>query len=89
MSPFEEGRARGHWSHKRGIGEVQSQLRGIQFLKGIQEHPNPGTGYVATVNYTFSPTLVNQATYNFSYNYFAYFAANTAEIAPALALPFD
>ena len=64
----------------------QDQLfKGIQFLKGIQEHPNPGTGYVATVNYTFSPTLVNQATYNFSYNYFAYFAKNPAEIARSLA----
>jgi len=64
----------------------QDQLfKGISFLKGIQQHPNPGTGLVGTVNYTFSPTLVNQATYNWSYNYFAYFAANPAEIARSLA----
>ena len=64
----------------------QFQLyQGTSTLQGIQEHPNPGTGFVATVNYTFSPTLVNQATYNWSYNYFAYFAANPAEIARSLA----
>ncbi len=66
--------------------DTQDQLfKGISFLKGIQQHPNPGTGFVGTVNYTFSPTLVNQATYNWSYNYFAYFAANPAEIARSLA----
>ncbi len=59
--------------------------KGIQFNKGVQRHPNPGTGYVGTVNYAFSPTLVNQATYNFSYNYFAYFAAVPAEVARSLA----
>ncbi len=64
----------------------QDQLfKGIQFLKGVQRHPNPGTGLVGTVNYTFTPTLVNQATYNWSYNYFAYFASNPAEIARSLA----
>lgn len=64
----------------------QFQLyQGVSTLQAVQEHPNPGTGFVATVNYTFSPTLVNQATYNWSYNYFAYFAANPAEIARTLA----
>jgi len=38
----------------------QFQLyQGTSTLQGIQEHPNPGTGFVGTVNYTFSPTLVN------------------------------
>jgi hypothetical protein len=64
----------------------QFQLyQGVSTLQAVQEHPNPGTGLVGTVNYTFSPTLVNQATYNWSYNYFAYFAANPAEIARSLA----
>jgi hypothetical protein len=64
----------------------QFQLyQGVSTLQAVQQHPNPGTGFVGTVNYTFSPTLVNQATYNWSYNYFAYFAANPAEIARSLA----
>jgi hypothetical protein len=75
----------GYFRYGHDYDDQYQLFKGIQFLKGIQEHPNPGTGYVATVNYTFSPTLVNQATYNFSYNYFAYFAANPAEISRSLA----
>ena len=45
-------------------------------------HPNPGTGLVGSVNYTFSPTLVNQATYNWSYNYFSYYEENPAASRP-------
>ncbi len=55
-----------------------------QFNTGNIKHPNPGTGMVTTVNYTFSPTLVNQATYNFSYNYFSYYEDNPAQIARTL-----
>ena len=57
---------------------------GIQFNSAVQGHPNPGTGYVATVNYTISPTLVNQATYNFSYNYFSYYEEVPAQVARSL-----
>ena len=58
---------------------------GVQFPGvGINNHPNPGWGYVGTVNYTFSPTLVNQATYNFSYNYFSYYEENPANVARSL-----
>jgi hypothetical protein len=66
--------------------DTSDQLfQSIQFLKGVQAHPNPGTGYVGTVNYTFSPTLVNQATYNFSYNFFSYYEEVPAEVARTLA----
>jgi hypothetical protein len=75
----------GYFRYGHDYDDQFQLFKGIQFLKGIQEHPNPGTGFVGTANYTFSPTLVNQATYNFSYNYFAYFAANPAEIARSLA----
>jgi Carboxypeptidase regulatory-like domain len=75
----------GYFRYGHDYDDQYQLYKGIQFLKGIQEHPNPGTGFVGAVNYTFSPTLVNQATYNFSYNYFAYFAANPAEIARSLA----
>jgi hypothetical protein len=58
---------------------------GVQFPGvGVNNHPNPGWGYVGTVNYTFSPTLVNQATYNFSYNYFSYYEENPANVARTL-----
>ena len=57
---------------------------GIQFNSAIQGHPNPGTGLVGTVNYTFSPTLVNQATYNWSYNYFSYYEEVPAQVARSL-----
>jgi hypothetical protein len=75
----------GYFRYGHDYDDQYQLYKGIQFLKGIQEHPNPGTGFVGSANYTFSPTLVNQATYNFSYNYFAYFAANPAEIARSLA----
>jgi carboxypeptidase family protein len=57
---------------------------GIQFDSAVQGHPNPGTGLVGTVNYTFSPTLVNQATYNWSYNYFSYYEEVPAQVARSL-----
>ena len=57
---------------------------GIQFNSAIQGHPNPGTGLVGSVNYTFSPTLVNQATYNWSYNYFSYYEEVPAQVARSL-----
>jgi hypothetical protein len=75
----------GYFRYGHDYDDQFQYFKGIQFEKGVQEHPNPGTGFVGTVNYTFSPTLVNQATYNFSYNYFAYFAANPAEISRSLA----
>ena len=75
----------GYFRYGHDYDDQYQLFQGIQILQGIQEHPNPGTGFVGTVNYTFSPTLVNQATYNWSYNYFAYFAANPAEIARSLA----
>ncbi len=40
---------------------------------------------MGTVNYTFSPTLVNQATYNWSYNYFSYYEEVPAQVARSLA----
>ncbi len=58
---------------------------GIQFNSAIQGHPNPGTGLVGSVSYTFSPTLVNQATYNWSYNYFSYYEEVPAQVARSLA----
>jgi hypothetical protein len=58
---------------------------GLQFDSAVQGHPNPGTGLVGSVNYTFSPTLVNQATYNWSYNYFSYYEENPAQVARSLA----
>ena len=57
---------------------------GLQFNSAIQGHPNPGTGLVGSVNYTFSPTLVNQATYNWSYNYFSYYEEVPAQVARSL-----
>jgi hypothetical protein len=57
---------------------------GLQFDSAVQGHPNPGTGLVGSVNYTFSPTLVNQATYNWSYNYFSYYEENPAQVARSL-----
>ncbi len=55
-----------------------------QFNVGDIKHPNPGTGMIGTVNYTFSPTLVNQASYNFSYNYFSYYENDPASVARTL-----
>jgi len=55
-----------------------------QFNTGIIEHPNPGWGMIGTVNYTFSPTLVNQASYNFSWNYFSYYENDPAQVARSL-----
>ena len=55
-----------------------------QFNIGDVKHPNPGWGYIGTVNYTFSPTLVNQASYNFSYNYFSYYQSDPSSIARSL-----
>ncbi len=55
-----------------------------QFNIGNIRHPNPGKGMVGTVNYTFSPTLVNQATYNFSYNYFSYYESAPDQVARSL-----
>jgi hypothetical protein len=57
---------------------------GLQFNSAIQAHPNPGTGMVGSVNYTFSPTLVNQATFNYSYNYFSYYEEVPAQVARSL-----
>jgi hypothetical protein len=75
----------GYFRYGHDSDDEQAVFRNIQFNKGNQLHPIPGSGFVTTVNYTFSPTLVNQATYNFSYNFFAYFAENPAEIARSLA----
>jgi hypothetical protein len=62
--------------------ESDTLFSGVQFPGvGINNHPNPGTGYIGTVNYTFSPTLVNQATYNFSYNYFSYYEEDPTNVA--------
>jgi hypothetical protein len=55
-----------------------------QFNIGNIKHPNPGKGMVTTINYTFSPTLVNQATYNFSYNYFSYYESAPDQVARTL-----
>ena len=55
-----------------------------QFNIGNVKHPNPGLGLIGTVNYTFSPTLVNQASYNFSYNYFSYYENDPSSIARSL-----
>lgn len=55
-----------------------------QFNIGNILHPNPGKGMVTTVNYTFSPTLVNQATYNFSYNYFSYYESTPDAVSRSL-----
>lgn len=55
-----------------------------QFNIANIKHPNPGWGYIGTVNYTFSPTLVNQASYNFSYNYFSYYQSDPSSIARSL-----
>jgi hypothetical protein len=55
-----------------------------QFNIGNILHPNPGKGMVATVNYTFSPTLVNQASYNFSYNYFSYYESTPDAVSRSL-----
>ena len=75
----------GYFRYGHDSDDLDTLYKGIQFLKGVQLHPTPGSGFVTTVNYTFSPTLVNQATYNFSYNFFAYFAAVPAEISRSLA----
>ena len=57
----------------------------IQWNSAVQGHPNPGTGYVGTVNYQFSPNLVNQATYNYSYNFFSYYEEVPAQVSRSLA----
>ncbi|MEO8592796.1 MAG: carboxypeptidase-like regulatory domain-containing protein [Candidatus Solibacter sp.] len=75
----------GYFRYGHDKDDLDTIYKGIQFLKSVQLHPTPGAGYVTTINYTFTPTLVNQATYNFSYNFFAYLAANPAEIARSLA----
>ena len=75
----------GFFRYGHDSDEADAIFNGIQFLKGVQNHPTPGSGFVGTVNYTFSPTLVNQATYNFSYNYFSYYEEVPAEVARSLA----
>ena len=75
----------GFFRYGHDYDEADSIFDNIQFLKGVLNHPTPGAGFVGTVNYAFSPTLVNQATYNFSYNYFSYYEEVPAEVARSLA----
>ncbi len=49
-----------------------------QFLTGptgslTQDHPAPGHGILASANYVFSPTLVNQFTYSKTLNHWSWF----------------
>jgi hypothetical protein len=75
----------GYFRYGHDYDFMDAYYAGIQFNKAVQGHPNPGRGFVGTVNYTISPTLVNQATYNFSYNYFSYYEEVPAEVARSLA----
>ena len=63
---------------------TETLFNGIQWLKGIQDHPNPGHGYASSLNHTISPTLVNQFTYGYSLNTWAYFQVNPSEVDRAL-----
>lgn len=63
---------------------TETLFNGIQFLKGVQDHPNPGHGYVGTLNYVINPTLVNQFTYGYSLNTWAYFEINPSEVDRSL-----
>ena len=75
----------GFFRYGHDYDESDTLFSGIQFIgPNVKNHPVPGSGFVTTVNYTFTPTLVNQATYNFSYNYFVYYEENPADVARSL-----
>ena len=74
----------GYFRYGHDYDFADALYAGIQFNSAVQGHPNPGTGLVGSVNYTFSPTLVNQATYNWSYNYFSYYEEVPAQVARSL-----
>src|SRR5216684_386801 len=46
----------GYFRYGHDSDEADAIFNGIQFLKGVQNHPTPGSGFVGTVNYTISPT---------------------------------
>jgi len=56
-----------------------------QFLVGptgnlTQDHPAPGHGILASANYVFSPTLVNQFTYSKTLNHWSWFEVDPAAV---------
>ena len=56
-----------------------------QFLTGptgslTQDHPAPGHGILASANYVFSPTLVNQFTYSKTLNHWSWFEVDPAAV---------
>ena len=56
-----------------------------QFLKGptgdiTQDHPAPGHGMLASANYIFSPTLVNQFTFSKTLNHWSWFEVDPAAV---------
>ena len=75
------------WGHD--ADDWTELFQSSQFLtssKGslAQDHPNPGHGYVASVNYVFSPTLINQFTYGLTRNNWAWFETNPAAVDRSL-----
>lgn len=70
----------GYFRYGNDKDTTETLFNGIQFLKGVQDHPNPGHGYVGSANFTISPTLINQFTYNYSLNTWAYFEVNPSEV---------
>ena len=70
------------WGNDRDT--TQAIFQGIQFLQGVQDHPNPGHGYVYSVNYTFTPTLINQFTYNYTRNNWSWFEVDPKQIDRSL-----
>jgi hypothetical protein len=53
---------------------------GATWVGAIQDHPNPGHGWVAHINYTFSPTFLNEFSAGKSWNSWQWWMKDSSEI---------
>ena len=83
LDPNITSRIQAYFRYINDHDDMAALYQGVQFTapspllpKGSPaiDHPNPGHGYAASVVYTISPTLVNEATVGYSWNTWSYYS---------------
>ncbi|MEK7407674.1 MAG: Plug domain-containing protein [Acidobacteriota bacterium] len=70
----------GYFRWANDADDMDSYFQGVSWIYGIQKHPNPGRGSVAHINYTFSPTLINEVTLGHSWNSWQWWMKDESEV---------
>jgi hypothetical protein len=70
------------WMHD--ADDMTVLYQGLQWDYAPIDHPNPGHGFAAVLNYIFSPTMVNQFTFGKGYTIWAYYEQHPEQVARSL-----